>query len=82
VPGLDTGTSFLGQTYAALKRVITAIDIYDQAHEIRLDERRPSEVLGGQPSSRAFGPINLQSPWGAASVVEDKFLGRRIEPCP
>jgi DNA-binding GntR family transcriptional regulator len=46
VPRLDTGTSFRKEAYAALKRAITAMDIYGYAHEIRLDERRLSEGLG------------------------------------
>ncbi|MGC2413977.1 MAG: GntR family transcriptional regulator [Stellaceae bacterium] len=46
MPRLDTSTSFRGLAYAALKRAICAIDIYDHAHEIRLDERRLSEGLG------------------------------------
>src|SRR6266481_8064043 len=46
VPRLDTGTSFRKEAYAALKRAITAMDIYDHAQEIRLDERRLSEGLG------------------------------------
>jgi DNA-binding GntR family transcriptional regulator len=46
VPRLDTGTSFAKEAYAALKRAICAMDIYDHAHEIRLDERRLSEGLG------------------------------------
>jgi len=46
VPRLDTGTSFRKEAYAALKRAITAMDIYGHAHEIRLDERRLSEGLG------------------------------------
>src|SRR6266699_6234663 len=45
-PRLDTGTSFRKEAYAALKRAITAMDIYDHAHEIRLDERRLSAGLG------------------------------------
>src|ERR1051326_8296199 len=47
VPRLDTGSTFRGLAYAALKRAITAMDIYDQPQEIRLDERRLSEGLGG-----------------------------------
>jgi DNA-binding GntR family transcriptional regulator len=43
---LDTGTTFRKEAYAALKRAITAMDIYDHAQEIRLDERRLSEGLG------------------------------------
>src|ERR1700747_3159499 len=46
VPRLDTCTPFRKEAYAALKRAITAMDIYDHAHEIRLDERRLSEGLG------------------------------------
>jgi len=46
VPRLDTGTSFRDLAYAALKRAITAMDIYDHPEEIRLDERRLSEGLG------------------------------------
>src|SRR5579863_7519434 len=46
VPRLDTGSTFRGLAYAALKRAITAMDIYDQPHEIRLDERRLSQGLG------------------------------------
>jgi DNA-binding GntR family transcriptional regulator len=46
VPRLDTSTSFRKEAYAALKRAITAMDIYDHPEEIRLDERRLSEGLG------------------------------------
>src|SRR6266550_9482640 len=46
VPRLDTSSSFAKEAYAALKRAITAMDIYGQAQEIRLDERRLSEGLG------------------------------------
>src|SRR5262245_29072886 len=46
VPRLDTDTTFRKEAYAALKRAITAMDIYGHAHEIRLDERRLSEGLG------------------------------------
>ena len=46
MPRLDTGTSVAKEAYAALKRAITAMDIYGHAHEIRLDERRLSEGLG------------------------------------
>jgi DNA-binding GntR family transcriptional regulator len=46
VPRLDTSTTFAKEAYAALKRAITAMDIYDHAEEIRLDERRLSEGLG------------------------------------
>jgi DNA-binding GntR family transcriptional regulator len=46
VPRLNTSTSFRKEAYAALKRAITAMDVYDHAQEIRLDERRLSEGLG------------------------------------
>src|SRR5262245_3053365 len=46
VPRIDTSTSFRGLAYAALKRAITTMDIYDHPKEIRLDERRLSEGLG------------------------------------
>jgi DNA-binding GntR family transcriptional regulator len=46
VPRLDTSTSFAKEAYAALKRAITEMDIYDHPEEIRLDERRLSEGLG------------------------------------
>jgi DNA-binding GntR family transcriptional regulator len=46
MPRLDTSASFRDLAYAALKRAITAIDIYDHREEIRLDERGLSEGLG------------------------------------
>jgi len=46
MPRLDTSSSFAKEAYAALKRAITAMDIYDHAQEIRLDERRLSAGLG------------------------------------
>src|SRR5437016_13996775 len=46
VPRLDTSSSFAKEAYAALKRAICAMDIYDHPQEIRLDERRLSEGLG------------------------------------
>jgi DNA-binding GntR family transcriptional regulator len=46
VPRLDTDTTFAKEAYVALKRAITAMDIYDHPQEIRLDERRLSEGLG------------------------------------
>src|ERR1700683_1423890 len=46
MPRLDTSASFRDLAYVALKRAITAMDIYDHAQEIRLDERRLSEGLG------------------------------------
>jgi DNA-binding GntR family transcriptional regulator len=46
IPRLDTGTTFRKEAYVALKRAITAMDIYGHPKEIRLDERRLSEGLG------------------------------------
>src|SRR5229473_5278152 len=46
MPRLDTSTTFAKEAYAALKQAICAMDIYDHAQEIRLDERRLSEGLG------------------------------------
>jgi DNA-binding GntR family transcriptional regulator len=46
VPRLDTSSSFAKEAYTALKRAITAMEIYDHPHEIRLDERRLSQGLG------------------------------------
>ena len=46
IPRLDTSTSFAKEAYAALKRAITAMDIYDHPDEVRLDERRLSRDLG------------------------------------
>src|ERR1700685_1016485 len=46
VSRLDTQSTVRDLAYAALKRAITAMDIYDHAQEIRLDERRLSEGLG------------------------------------
>jgi len=46
MPRLDTGATFAKEAYAALKRAITAMDIYGEPHEVRLDERRLSQGLG------------------------------------
>src|SRR5579863_5295789 len=46
MPRLDPQSTFRDLAYAALKRAITAMDIYDHPQEIRLDERRLSEGLG------------------------------------
>ncbi|MGH7053057.1 MAG: GntR family transcriptional regulator [Stellaceae bacterium] len=46
VKRLDVPPSFREQAYCALKRAITAMDIYGQAGEVRLDERRLSQELG------------------------------------
>jgi len=46
VSRLDTVATYRDLAYAALKRAITAMDIYDHPEEIRLDERGLSEGLG------------------------------------
>ena len=46
IPRLDTQSTFRDLAYAALKRAITAMDIYDRPDEIRLDERALSADLG------------------------------------
>src|SRR5438552_16957370 len=46
MPRLDTGTTFRKEAYAALKRAITAMDVYDHPQEIRLAEWRLPEGLG------------------------------------
>jgi DNA-binding GntR family transcriptional regulator len=43
---LDAAASFRDRAYAALKKAITAMDIYDHPQELRLDERRLSLELG------------------------------------
>src|SRR5260370_30972779 len=50
MPRLDTQSTFAKEAYAALKQAICAMDIYDHAQEIRLDERRPSAGLGARPT--------------------------------
>src|SRR5579859_6545799 len=46
IPRLDPQSTFRDLAYAALKRAITAIDIYDRPDEVRLDERALSADLG------------------------------------
>jgi DNA-binding GntR family transcriptional regulator len=46
IPRLDAQSTFRDLAYAALKRAITAIDIYDRPDEVRLDERALSADLG------------------------------------
>jgi len=46
IPRLDNPASYRDLAYAALKRAITAIDIYDRPDEVRLDERALSADLG------------------------------------
>ena len=43
---LDTQSTFRDLAYAALKRAITALDIYNSPDEVRLDERALSAGLG------------------------------------
>ena len=46
IPRLDNPASFRDLAYAALKRAITALDIYSTPEEVRLDERALSADLG------------------------------------
>jgi DNA-binding GntR family transcriptional regulator len=46
VQPIDTQSSFRTQAYHALKRAITAVNIYAQPGELRLDERQLSRDLG------------------------------------
>ena len=46
IPRLDNPASYRDLAYAALKRAITALDIYGAAEEVRLDERALSADLG------------------------------------
>jgi DNA-binding GntR family transcriptional regulator len=46
IPRLATQSTFRDLAYVALKRAITAIDIYDRPDEVRLDERALSADLG------------------------------------
>lgn len=43
---LDTSATFKAQAYAALKRALTEMDIYDRPGDIRLDERELCAALG------------------------------------
>jgi DNA-binding GntR family transcriptional regulator len=46
VKPLDTQPSYRTQAYQALKRAITAVNVYAHPHELRLDERQLSQDLG------------------------------------
>ncbi len=46
IPRLDAQSTFRDLAYVALKRAITALDIYDRPDEVRLDERALSADLG------------------------------------
>ena len=43
---IDAGLSITDLTYQALRQAITAMNIYDSAEDLRLDERRLAEDLG------------------------------------
>ena len=43
---IDAGLSITDLTYQALKQAITAMNIYDSAEDLRLDERRLADDLG------------------------------------
>jgi DNA-binding GntR family transcriptional regulator len=46
IPRIDTQSTYRDLAYTALKRAITALDIYDRPDEVRLDERALSADLG------------------------------------
>lgn len=46
VQPLDTSATFKAQAYAALKKAVTEMDIYDHPGDIRLDERELCAALG------------------------------------
>ena len=46
VKPIDAHTSFRSQAYRKLKDAITALNVYGQPEEVRLDERRLSQELG------------------------------------
>lgn len=46
VSPLDTGATFKAQAYAALRKAVTEMDIYDHPGDIRLDERELCAALG------------------------------------
>jgi hypothetical protein len=52
VPWLNTGSSSRRKAYAALRRAITAMDIYHHQQEIRLDERPAARF--DLPNSRDY----------------------------
>src|ERR1700741_5051053 len=80
VPRLDTSSSFAKEGYAALKRAITAMDIYDHPQEIRLDERRLSEGLGvsGTPI-RAAMTLPEQESFGRPRPRRGIFVVRKTK---
>ncbi|MCK0206504.1 GntR family transcriptional regulator [Starkeya koreensis] len=46
VAPLEDTSTFKNRAYAALKEVIVSLNIYDQASEVRLDERQLAQSLG------------------------------------
>src|SRR5215831_9340831 len=46
VARLEDTSTFADRAYIALKDVILSLDIYDQQHEVRLDERQLAQDLG------------------------------------
>ncbi|MBS7543768.1 GntR family transcriptional regulator [Ancylobacter oerskovii] len=46
VAPLEDTSTFKNRAYAALKDVIVSLNIYDQPHEVRLDERQLAQSLG------------------------------------
>ncbi|MCK0197542.1 GntR family transcriptional regulator [Ancylobacter sp. 6x-1] len=46
VAPLEDTSTFKNRAYSALKEVIVSLNIYDQPHEVRLDERQLAQSLG------------------------------------
>ena len=46
VAPLEDTSTFADRAYRALREVIVSLDVYDQANEVRLDERRLAQDLG------------------------------------
>lgn len=46
VAPLEDTSTFKNRAYTALKEVIVSLNIYDQQHEVRLDERQLAQSLG------------------------------------
>ena len=71
IPRLDTSTSFAKEAYAALKRAITAIDIYDHPDEVRLDEYSDANIAFHQAIIGMSGCALL------AEMTENLFIHMR-----
>ena len=71
VPRLDTETTFRKEAYTALKRAITAMDIYGHAQEIRLDEYSDANIAFHQAIIKMSGCALL------SEMTENLFIHMR-----